>query len=102
MEGLIKKKEELLLRISQQGDMITNKESKKKVAHYNPFCVVSTSRLNDNEAMIHISSSKIHKTPLSEILLCLEKDGLLLLNASSFETFGGRIFYNLHVQVYMI
>lgn len=102
VEGLIKKKEELLLRISRQGDAATSKDSRTKTGLPNSACVVSTSRLSDSEALIQISSDKVHKTPLSQILLCLEKQGLLLLNASSFQTFGHRVFYNLHFQVCFI
>ncbi|RZB47760.1 Transcription factor ORG2 [Glycine soja] len=63
------------------------------------YKVFFTSRLNDCEAVVHISFYEVHKVPLSEILHCLENNGLLLLNASSSETFGGRFFYNLHFQV---
>ncbi|CAL0326609.1 unnamed protein product [Lupinus luteus] len=99
VEGLIKKKEELLLRISQQGDTV-NKESQRKIALKSSTFVVSTSRLNDIEASIQISTyEEENKISLSRILLCLENHGLVLLNASSSETFGGRIFYNLHFQV---
>ncbi|XP_028761466.1 transcription factor ORG2-like [Neltuma alba] len=100
VEVLIKKKEDLLLRFSRQGDA-SSKESRRKMVHHYAAtaCVVSTSRLSDNEAVIQISSDKLHKTPFSEILLCLEKEGLLLLNASTFETFGQRVFHNLHLQM---
>ncbi|KAJ7976621.1 Transcription factor ORG2 [Quillaja saponaria] len=105
VEGLMKKKEELLLRICgrDEGDILgINKESQTQNAatnNYNSSCVSSASWISDNELVIHISSNKIHGTPLSEILPCFEKDGLLLLNAFTFESFGGRIFYNLHFQV---
>ncbi|KAJ1404255.1 Myc-type, basic helix-loop-helix [Sesbania bispinosa] len=101
VEGLTKKKEEILLRISKQGDAVISKESQRKIVHSksNSGFVVSTSRLSDSEASIQISSYTLHKIPLSEILLCLENDGLVLLNSSSSETFGGRTFYNLHFQV---
>ncbi|OIW11493.1 hypothetical protein TanjilG_26859 [Lupinus angustifolius] len=99
VEGLIKKKEELLLRISQQGDTL-NKESQRKIALKSSSFIVSTTRLNDIEATIQISTyEEDNKISLSRILLCLENHGLVLLNASSSETFGGRIFYNLHFQV---
>lgn len=103
VEGLAKKKEELLLRISREGYAVNNKESQRKqqnIPRYNSAFVVSTNRLNDKEVAIHIISSyEVYKTPLSEILMCLENYGLLLLNASSSETFGGKAFYNLHFQV---
>ncbi|KAL5059238.1 hypothetical protein RYX36_030842 [Vicia faba] len=100
VEGLTKKKEELLSRISRQ-DYAVNKESQRKIIpnNYNSSFVVSTSRLNDNELVIHISSHEAYKIQLSEILMCLENNGLLLLNSSSSKTFGGRLFYNLHFQV---
>ncbi|MED6184704.1 hypothetical protein PIB30_050081 [Stylosanthes scabra] len=114
VEELIKKKEELLLRISQQGGDINNnvaavkkKEStvRKKVHPQNSACaflVSSISRVSQSEVSIQIISpyEMIHKCPLSEILVCLENQyALQLLNASSFDTLGGRLFYNLHFQV---
>lgn len=100
VEALSKKKEDLLCRISRQlqGDAV-NKDSQRRISHHNSDFVVSTSRLNDCEAVVHISSYEAHKAPLSDILQCLENNGLYLLNASSSETFGGRVFYNLHFQV---
>ena len=100
VEALSKKKEDLLCRISRQlqGDAV-NKDSQRRISHHNSDFVVSTSRLNDCEAVVHISFYEAHKVPLSEILHCLENNGLLLLNASSSETFGGRFFYILHFQV---
>lgn len=99
VKALSKKKEDLLWRISRQGDAVVNKESQRKILHHNSSFVVSTSKLNDCEVVVHISSYEVHKAPLSEILDCLENNGLLLLNSSSSETFGGRVFYNLHFQV---
>ncbi|KAH1258013.1 Transcription factor ORG2 [Glycine max] len=95
-----RRKKWLIKRISRQlqGDAV-NKDSQRRISHHNSDFVVSTSRLNDCEAVVHISSYEAHKAPLSEILQCLENNGLLLLNASSSETFGGRVFYNLHFQV---
>lgn len=58
-------------------------------------------RLNDCEVVVHISY-EAQKAPLSEILHCLENNGLYLLNGSSSETFGGRAFHNLHFQVCLI
>ena len=60
---------------------------------------VSTSRLSDKEVAVQISTFKVHESPLSEVLLNLEEDGLPVINVSSFKSFGGRVFYNLHLQV---
>ncbi|KHN14917.1 transcription factor ORG3-like [Glycine soja] len=99
VQSLTKKKEVLLWRISRQlqGDAV-NKESQRKISQHNSEFVVSTSRLNDCEVVVHISY-EAQKAPLSEILHCLENNGLYLLNGSSSETFGGRAFHNLHFQV---
>ncbi|KAJ6363552.1 hypothetical protein OIU78_003682 [Salix suchowensis] len=76
VERQIQRKEELLSKLSGQA-----------------------SRLGDTEVVVQISTSKILKTPLSEILLNLEENGLVLINSSSFESFGGNVFYHLHLQV---
>jgi len=102
VQGLTKKKEELLSRISRQEYAVNKESQRKKIPNYNSSFEVSTSRLNDTELVIHISSYETYKIPLSEILMCLENDGLLLLNSSSSKTFGGRLFYNLHFQVHFV
>ncbi|KAK7829573.1 transcription factor org2 [Quercus suber] len=98
VEVLIQKKEELISRISTQGEQI-HQENQRTIVGRSSLSAVSANWLNDNEVMIQISIYKVHKSPLADILLNLEKDGFLVLNASSFECFGGRIFHNLHLQV---
>ena len=100
VDVLIQKKEELISRICRQGEQI-HQENQRQIASRSSLSAVSASWLNDREIMIQISTYKVHKSPLAEILPNLEKDGFLILNASSFESFGGRVFYNLHLQVYM-
>jgi hypothetical protein len=95
VEGLIQKKEELLSRISRQ-EAQTHQENSRQLPARSSSSAVSASWLNDREVMIQIST---YTSPLSEILLTLEEDGFLLLNASSFESFGEKVFYNLHLQV---
>ncbi|XP_058728433.1 transcription factor ORG2-like [Vicia villosa] len=94
VEGLIKRKEEILFKLSPKRD---NHEVKNH-GHNSGF-VVSSCRLNDSEVSIQISCYTLHMVPLSEILFYFENDGFLLLNVSSSETFGGRVFYNLHYQM---
>ncbi|KAJ9695396.1 hypothetical protein PVL29_010726 [Vitis rotundifolia] len=98
VERLIQKKEELLSKISRQGDII-HLEKQRKGTLASSLSAVSASRLSDREIVVQISTFKVHESPLSEVLLNLEEDGLLVINASSFESFGGRVFYNLHLQV---
>ncbi|CAI8602009.1 unnamed protein product [Vicia faba] len=95
VEGLIKRKEEILFNLSP----ISKETQMKKHSYYSGF-VVSSCRLNDSEVSIQISCyTTVHMVPLSETLLYLENDGFLLLNVSSSQTFEGRVFYNLHYQV---
>ncbi|KAJ0043846.1 hypothetical protein Pint_18255 [Pistacia integerrima] len=98
VERLIQKKEELLSRISRQGDLIHQEKQRKNFAA-NSLSSISASRLNDSEVVIQISTCQLHKCQLSGLLFSLQEDGLLLMNASSFESFEGRVFYNLHLQV---
>lgn len=99
VEGLIGKKEEVLARVLKlQADTIYQ-QSQRKSAVWSSLAAVSASRLSDKEIVLQISTFKVHDTPLSQILIDLEKDGLSLLNATSFESFGGRVFYSLHLQV---
>ncbi|KAJ6332175.1 hypothetical protein OIU76_010544 [Salix suchowensis] len=97
VETLVQRKEELLSKLSKQGGVI-HQENQRKDTMYSSLLSVSASQLSDREVVVHISTYKNHKIPLSEILLALEEDGLLLKNSSSFESFGDRVFYNLHLQ----
>ncbi|GMY31650.1 transcription factor ORG2-like [Fagus crenata] len=98
VEVLIQKKEELISRISRQDEQI-DQANERQIAGRSSLSAVSVSWLNDREVMIQISTFKVHMNPLAEILPNLEKDGFLVLNASSFESYGGRVFHNLHLQV---
>ncbi|KAK7824310.1 transcription factor ORG2 [Quercus suber] len=99
VKGLIHKKEELLSRISRLEDETLEEENPKIIAQSTSISIWA-SRIDNRQIVVQISiDGKVHKTPLSEILCNLEEDGLILLNASSFESFGGRIFCNLHLQV---
>ena len=109
VEKLVQKREELLSKInnsSQQGTLQVKQEinchQMKSTSQAISLSSFSASQLNDKEIALQISSYNLDKNPLSEILHNLEEDGFLLLNASSFESFGGRIFHNLHLQVHTI
>ncbi|KAL5546583.1 hypothetical protein UlMin_006270 [Ulmus minor] len=100
VEGMIRKKEELSSKINsiQQGNLVHQENQIKNKARIS-LSSVSASQLNDKEVAIQISTYKQVKNLLSEILYNLEEDGLLLLNASSLESFEERIFHTLHLQV---
>ncbi|KAH7843953.1 hypothetical protein Vadar_022806 [Vaccinium darrowii] len=103
VERLVQEKEELMSRIhkSRQLQDSGHIKRRKKRANGNNLSVVSASPLGDREVLIQICTIKVEKScSLAEILVNLEEDhGLILLNASCFETFGDKIFYNIHLQV---
>ncbi|PON38640.1 Basic helix-loop-helix transcription factor [Parasponia andersonii] len=104
VEGLVRKREELLSKLNSTKQGINNQIHHQEINQIKstaqtPLSSVSASQLNDNEVVIQVSTYKVHKNQLSVMLHNLEEDGLSLLNASSFESFGGRVFHNLHLQV---
>ncbi|GAV59942.1 hypothetical protein CFOL_v3_03473, partial [Cephalotus follicularis] len=97
VEGLIQKKEVLLSRICKPGDFVDEKmQSKSNIG--SSLSTFSASRLNESEVVIQLCTLKA-LNPLFNIMLILEKDGLRLINLSSFESYGGRVFYILHLKV---
>ncbi|KAE8705713.1 Pentatricopeptide repeat-containing protein [Hibiscus syriacus] len=105
LERLVQKKEELLLRITQLGGTkCFSDEGEERSSRNGRFLsgvAVSVNRLSDSEAAVQMSINRdeVEKTQLSEILHLLEQRGFLLLGASSFSSFGGMIFYIIHLQV---
>ncbi|OMP07153.1 hypothetical protein COLO4_07587 [Corchorus olitorius] len=104
VERLVEKKEKLLQSISQKGAAGLELEEKQRKNRNGTSLLggaVSIKGLSESEVAIHISMPKSHKSDqLSEILQYLEQDGMFfLLNATSFESFGGKVFYNVHLQV---
>lgn len=66
----------------------------------NSFSAVSATRISDGEIVIQISMPKAEKGSFSEAIFRLEEEGFVMVNASCFQSFEGRLFYNLHLQVY--
>ncbi|XP_056864684.1 transcription factor ORG3-like [Raphanus sativus] len=98
VKKLIKKKEELLVRVSSQRDIEHYVEPQPKaVTRY--VATISATRLGDNEVMVQISSSKIHNFSISNVLSGLEEDGFVLVDVSSSRSHGERLFYTLHLQM---
>ncbi|KAE8656681.1 Pentatricopeptide repeat-containing protein [Hibiscus syriacus] len=108
VERLVRKKEELMLRVSEQGGgkrrdpEEERMQSRPKGRCLSGSVAVSMNRVSDNEVSVQISGRKvdnISQLSVSEMLHYLEQQGFLLLNASSFESFGGIVFYNIHLQM---
>ncbi|TYI03816.1 hypothetical protein ES332_A11G368000v1 [Gossypium tomentosum] len=109
VEILLQKKQQILSTICKQDDHdLINQHHQNKTKLSDGFKVspftVSGTKVSDTEATIQISTvgPKSQGIPLlSPILYGLEEDGLFLTDASCFESFGGRVFYNLNFQVYI-
>ncbi|XP_057470796.1 transcription factor ORG2-like [Actinidia eriantha] len=99
VERLIHKKEELTSRINSRQEDLVTLESRRKCMTGSSISAISLSPMGEREVVIQICTLKAKKNPLSDVMLNLEEDGLLLLNTSCFEAFGERVFYNLHFQV---
>ncbi|CAA3029084.1 transcription factor ORG2-like isoform X1 [Olea europaea subsp. europaea] len=99
VERLVEKKENLAAKISRQENSIRYRKQRRTADHQSSVLAVSASRLGDRDVLIQISTMKIKRGSFSEALLDLDQEGILVLNASSFESFDGRVFYNLHLQV---
>ncbi|MBA0687698.1 hypothetical protein Goari_015212, partial [Gossypium aridum] len=106
VEILLQKKQQILSTICKQDDHdVSNQDHQNKTKLSDGFKVspftVSGTKVSDTEATIQISTfgpTSQGIPPLSPILRGLEEDGLFLTDASCFESFGGRVFYNLNFQ----
>ncbi|KAG7027568.1 Transcription factor ORG2, partial [Cucurbita argyrosperma subsp. argyrosperma] len=101
VEGLMRKKEELMTAMVGQEVDSDEEKRKKCAATTSSSSIISATRLGRREMAVQICTDIDggHRNSLSELLVCLEEDGLLLWNASSFESFDGKVFHNLHLQM---
>ncbi|KAL1548746.1 ribonuclease Z [Salvia divinorum] len=84
-------------RLSERKERFISTDQFKKRSPNNS-AAASATRITDAEAVIQISMPKSDKCWLSEAILRLEEEGFVVVNASCFESFQGRLFYNLHFQ----
>ncbi|KAE8734759.1 Pentatricopeptide repeat-containing protein [Hibiscus syriacus] len=108
VERLVLKREELMLRVSKQGGGKRRDQEKQQMKSMpkgrclSGSVAVSMNRVSDSEVSVQISGREVDnrsQLSVSEMLHYLEQQGFLLLNASSFESFGGFVFYNIHLQM---
>ncbi|KAK6923422.1 Myc-type, basic helix-loop-helix (bHLH) domain, partial [Dillenia turbinata] len=98
VEDWTKVKQELTSMIAKRRGLVPLEKQGDAVI-WNSKSAVSATPLGDNEIMIQISTGKVlNEIALSQVFQILEADGLQILNASSFTSFGERVFYNLHLQ----
>ncbi|XP_043702264.1 transcription factor ORG3-like [Telopea speciosissima] len=97
VQKLTQKKEDILSSIYKQGDTIKlHKQGKGTGGGSLPS--VSASKVDEREIIIQICASKSKNIPLSEVLVDLEEVGVQVLSASTNESNGEKVFYNLHLQ----
>ena len=97
VKNLTQKKELLLSKMGafheekcEINPIINNKETSSN-------CLISTNKLGNQEMVIQISA--FERTPIYEALLFLEKNHHFVIDVNSFQSFGGRTFYNIHLWV---
>ncbi|CAF2158968.1 unnamed protein product [Brassica napus] len=96
VKKLTQKKENLLLLISRQRERYAMPQPKVVCSYVS---TVFATELRDNEVMVQISSSKNHNFSIYNVLSGLEEDGFVLVDVSSSNPRGERLFYTLHLQV---
>ncbi|KAK1366003.1 Basic helix-loop-helix transcription factor [Heracleum sosnowskyi] len=97
VERLIRKKEELTSKISKRGELIQFESQRNNSTIPSCSSTVSASLLGDRDVTIQISTYEANMSLLSEAIEILEKEGFHFVNAS-FNSFGKRLFYNMHFQ----
>ncbi|WCJ34080.1 basic helix-loop-helix (bHLH) DNA-binding superfamily protein [Euphorbia peplus] len=100
VERLSERKEKLISNIHNQNQH-KNKKLSTKQGTNQPL--ISATKLTETQIVIQIStliSNDVQKCLLSEILNLLEdEEGLSLISSSAFQSFLGRVFFTLHLQV---
>ncbi|KAG8372089.1 hypothetical protein BUALT_Bualt12G0030200 [Buddleja alternifolia] len=105
VERLTQRKETLInsnnnTSIQEQDSSLFNKNHRTKTStksSSSSAAVVSSTRISDREIVIQISMPRVEKNSFCEAIMNLEEEGFLVLNASCFESFEGRVFCNLHL-----
>ncbi|PHT37261.1 hypothetical protein CQW23_24961 [Capsicum baccatum] len=101
VERLIQKKEEFTSTTISNREKSDDFNKQKRIIRggiENSSLVISASEVGNKEIVIQISTLKNNKGSIGEAILILEDEGLVLLNATSFETFEDRVFHTLHFQ----
>nr|WCO08316.1 hypothetical protein [Suaeda aralocaspica] len=94
VKELTHKKKVIVSKISalqqQTKPLITNEETTTTTSSFS----ISANKLGDKEMVIQISSYQ--RISIPDLLLLLQKNGFLVIHVSSFQSFGGITFYNIH------
>lgn len=116
LERLQKKKQELASRVNSWQKFCSsspeiNKRRRVVGGHPHPHShhhhhhhqsYLSASQVGERDIVIQICCKKGNKNLFADALSCLEQEGLILLDSSTFQTSEDRVnFYTLHLQVYI-
>ncbi|KAL8041317.1 hypothetical protein ABFX02_10G157100 [Erythranthe guttata] len=101
VERLTHKKEILTSKIASSSSSSSSFGLKKQNRSNNiNSSAVTATQIGEREIVFQISKADYQKRVLliSEAVTTFEEEGFLLTNATSFQSFDGRIFFNLHIQ----
>ncbi|TMW89258.1 hypothetical protein EJD97_017436 [Solanum chilense] len=104
IERLSKTKDLLLSKKSNYSLLKIDDNNNRKLIIGGTSCNSSTtsicaSQLSNAQVLVQISTTQENNFPISQVFASLEEDGLILLNASTFKSFGDKIFHSLHFQM---
>nr|GMD43025.1 transcription factor ORG2-like [Ipomoea batatas] len=107
LERLQKKKQELTSKVNSWQKISTSPpefNKRRRVVgghpHHHRQSYLSATQVGERDIVIQICSKKGTKNLFADALSCLEQEGLLLLDSSTFQTSEDRVnFYTLHLQV---
>ncbi|KAL7097762.1 hypothetical protein ACP275_10G163000 [Erythranthe tilingii] len=99
VERLTHKKEMLTSKITSSASSSIGLKKQNRSNNINSSAVTAT-QIGEREIVFQISKADYQKRVLliSEAVTTFEEQGFLLTNATSFQSFDGRIFFNLHIQ----
>ncbi|KAL7097761.1 hypothetical protein ACP275_10G162900 [Erythranthe tilingii] len=99
VERLTHKKEMLTSKITSSASSSIGLKKQNRSNNINSSAVTAT-QIGEREIVFQISKADYQKRALliSEAVTTFEEQGFLLTNATSFQSFDGRIFFNLHIQ----
>ncbi|PIN00173.1 hypothetical protein CDL12_27326 [Handroanthus impetiginosus] len=105
VEGLLQKKENLILKINssfrEDGEDLSmnfRAQGQNRKGVQTSLSAISATQISDQEIVVHILMPQVEKGSFCGVITHLEMEGFLVISTSWFESFGGWVFCNLHLQ----
>nr|GMC90348.1 nucleolar protein 10 [Ipomoea batatas] len=100
VERLQQRKEELGSRISRQESSSAEFNKRRRVETQSSIgAAVSVTRVGERQVVIHLCTNNGSKVSFADAISCLEKEGMVLTDSSSFQTVEHRVFCTFHLQM---